>query len=93
MLVVRLSFVQEIKKAIPPNFKEVSSFEAALARLAEERGQCWLSQRLLLQQLLQVLGPDRVICFPPGDGLLRDQLSKSLSQKSLSRKSPSLIKF
>lgn len=56
--------VQELKKALPPNLSASSSFEEDLARLAEYRNQGLLSQRLLLQHLLQTLGPNRVVFYP-----------------------------
>lgn len=59
---------QEIKRAMPPNLDDPSPFEMALAGLGGEHGPGWLSQRLLLDHLLQTLGPNRVVFFPPGEG-------------------------
>lgn len=61
---VPFHIIQELKKALPPNLSASSSFEEDLARLAEYRNQGLLSQRLLLQHLLQTLGPNRVVFYP-----------------------------
>ncbi|KAL8424730.1 hypothetical protein Efla_001319 [Eimeria flavescens] len=57
--------LEEIRKAVPPNFEAPSQFEVTLSPSLEDN---LLSQRLLLQQLLQVLGPDRVIYYSSSEG-------------------------
>ncbi|KAL8451768.1 hypothetical protein Emed_001784 [Eimeria media] len=64
--------LEELRRAIPPSFTGPPPSETILLQTEDQRTS-WLSQRLLLQQLLQALGPNRVLYYPSPEADVEDK--------------------